>query len=142
MKQPKPPKSFDEVEAYIIENDLCVDPIWFWKSFSVAGWYDTNGKPVLSWKQKLWNLNKLQKSWGKAHPCHQSYCKKTGIYEGGNDRDGHPYYWCADHRPKRKPVLPKEMTNNVLKVVPEGDNRSTSDKVNEQKKKVGLFEVT
>lgn len=38
---------------------------------------------------------------------------------------------------KKMPIgLPREMIENLLKVVPESDNRSTSDKVNEQRKKL------
>lgn len=116
MKKPKPPKSLEEVEAYIAEKGFCVDPIWFWNSFGVADWHDTNGKPILSWKQKLWNLDKLQRSWGGAHQC--SICKKPGIYDGGKDRDGHPIYRCFEHKPKPKP-LPKDLVPEMKKIEPE-----------------------
>ena len=53
MKKPKPPKSIKEVESYIREKKLNVSPKQFWDYFDVANWYDSTGKPVLSWKQKL-----------------------------------------------------------------------------------------
>jgi hypothetical protein len=52
MKKPKPPKSFEEVEAYIREKRLNVNPKIFWDYFDVSGWYDGTGNPVLNWKQK------------------------------------------------------------------------------------------
>ncbi len=121
MKKPKPPKTLQEVEDYVKEKGFCVDPSWFWGAFSASEWYDTNGKPILSWKMKLWNLDKLQRSWGQVHRCsHGSFgsCKKPGVYENGNDRDGHPLYRCIDHKPKPKQILPKEMTANTFKIVP------------------------
>ena len=53
MKQPKPPKTFQEVEDYIRERKLNVSPKAFWDFFEAGDWYDSEGKPVLCWKQKL-----------------------------------------------------------------------------------------
>ena len=53
MKKPKPPDTFEEVEVYIRDKNLNVNPRLFWDYFDVADWYDGTGKPVLSWKQKL-----------------------------------------------------------------------------------------
>ena len=52
-KKPKPPNTFQEVENYIREKKLNVNPKQFWDYFEAGGWYDSTGKPVLSWKQKL-----------------------------------------------------------------------------------------
>jgi len=123
MKKPKPPKTFEEVEDQVRAEGFCVDPWWFWKTFGDSDWYDSNGKPVLSWRSKLRNLDKLQRSWGQVHRCSNgSYgsCKKPGIYENGNDRDGHPLYRCIEHKPKHHPSLPQELTTDVFKPVPSG----------------------
>ncbi len=53
MKKPKPPKTFQEVEDYIREKKLNVNPRIFWDYFKAGDWHDGNGKPVLNWKQKL-----------------------------------------------------------------------------------------
>jgi len=53
MKKPKPPKTFQEVEDYIREKKLNVNPKAFWDYFEAGNWYDSTGKPVLNWKQKL-----------------------------------------------------------------------------------------
>ena len=53
MKQPKPPKTFQKVEDYIREKKLNVNPKAFWEYFEAGEWYDSTGKPVLCWKQKL-----------------------------------------------------------------------------------------
>ena len=53
MKKPKPPKTFQEVEDYIRKRKLNVSPKAFWDFFEAGDWYDSEGKPVLCWKQKL-----------------------------------------------------------------------------------------
>jgi hypothetical protein len=53
MKKPKPPKSIEEVESYIRDRKLNVNPRLFWDYFEAGDWHDSTGKPVLSWKQKL-----------------------------------------------------------------------------------------
>lgn len=52
-KKPKPPKTFQEVEDYIKLKKLNVPAKIFWDFFEAGNWYDSNGKPVLCWKQKL-----------------------------------------------------------------------------------------
>ena len=136
-KKPKPPKTFQEVEAFIKLRNLCVDPYWFWISFGDADWYDSNGKPILNWKLKLHTLHKMQFSWGKKHRCsHGSFgsCKKPGVYENGNDRDGHPLYRCIDHKPKWVPSLPPGLTNS-MRGVPES-RINTNNERNRQMKEL------
>ena len=53
MKKPKPPKSIKEVRDYIRLKKLNVNWVIFWDYFEASGWYDSTGKPVLNWKQKL-----------------------------------------------------------------------------------------
>ena len=53
MKKPKPPKTIQEVEIYIRDRKLNVNPKQFWNYFEAGDWYDSTGKPVLNWKQKL-----------------------------------------------------------------------------------------
>jgi hypothetical protein len=50
MKKPKPPKSIEEVEAYIREKRLNVNLQAFWDYYVATEWYDKYGCPVLSWK--------------------------------------------------------------------------------------------
>lgn len=62
--------------------------------------------------------------------------------EGGSVRDAVTWLnqdgWDDIELPKKyKPILPKQITGNVLKIVTE-DNRSTSDKVNAERKKLGI----
>lgn len=52
-KKPNPPDSLDTVRAYVAEKNLDVDPADFWDFYTAEDWHDSNGKPVLSWKQKL-----------------------------------------------------------------------------------------
>ena len=53
MKKPKPPKTFQEVDSYIREKKLNVSPKAFWDFFEAGDWHDSEGKPVLCWKQKV-----------------------------------------------------------------------------------------
>lgn len=55
---PKPP-TLDEVKAYCAERSSSVDPVQFWEYFNAGNWKDSEGKPVLAWKQKLltWEKN-------------------------------------------------------------------------------------
>lgn len=48
----KPP-TLEEVEAYCRQRGNNVDAKRFWEYFDVGDWKDSEGKPVLSWKQKL-----------------------------------------------------------------------------------------
>ena len=52
-KKPNPPDSLDTVRAYCVEKNLEVDPIRFWNWGVEGDWHDSNGKPILNWKQKL-----------------------------------------------------------------------------------------
>jgi hypothetical protein len=53
MKKPKPPKAFEEVEAYIREKGYNVNPQVFWDYYEATGWYDKDDKPVRRWKGKI-----------------------------------------------------------------------------------------
>jgi hypothetical protein len=55
------PPSLEEVEAYITEKQLNINPKAFWDYYESAEWHDSKGKAIRSWKQKclMWvNYNK------------------------------------------------------------------------------------
>ncbi len=55
------PPSLEEVEAYITEKQLNINPKTFWDYYESADWHDSKGKAIRSWKQKclMWqNYNK------------------------------------------------------------------------------------
>jgi len=118
MKKPKPPKTFEEVRDYIKTKNLCVEPEFFFDYFEAADWYDSKGKPVVSWKQKAltWHRMELEKI-GKPHKCTFGNCPNPGVYVAGRDDAGYPYWRCIDHKPRYKPFLLEEYTN-VIKIVP------------------------
>ena len=143
----KPP-TLQQVEAYVKEKDLHFSPKAFIDHYEAADppwtYYDRRDKqmPVKNWKQKALNVwEKIALESDKCHPC--SYgswgsCKKPGVYTAGKDRDGHCLYRCIDHKPQSKPLpLPPQIIP-IMKKVPQGDNRSKSDKVNELRKGLGL----
>ncbi|KKK87182.1 hypothetical protein LCGC14_2755800 [marine sediment metagenome] len=113
MKKFKPP-TLEEIEAYAKEKSLLVDATFFFNYFEASDppWHDSNGKAVRSWKQKMWTWHRMYQERGEYHTCSQSWCKKRGVYIKGADRDGHPYYWCLDHKPK-PPPLPKAVEDMV-----------------------------
>ncbi len=47
------PASVGEVEAYCRQRGNSVDAKRFFESYAESDWIDSNGKPVLNWKQKL-----------------------------------------------------------------------------------------
>jgi len=51
-RRPKPPASFEQWQAYFHENGYGHVARRAWDHYAAADWHDTNGRPVLSWKQK------------------------------------------------------------------------------------------
>ena len=51
------PPSLEEVEAYITEKGLAVNPKKFWDYYESANWHDGKGSKVKSWRQKclIWD---------------------------------------------------------------------------------------
>jgi len=47
------PPTLEEVRAYCQLRKNSVDPVKFYEYFTEGGWKDSEGKPVLSWKQKI-----------------------------------------------------------------------------------------
>lgn len=45
--------TLEEVESYVREKNLNVDPTFFYEFFSEGEWLDSKGEPVKNWKQKL-----------------------------------------------------------------------------------------
>lgn len=136
MKKFKPP-TLQEVEEYVKEKGLAVDPEWFFNFFEAGEWIDTRNKPVRSWKQKLWTHHRMQLERGGMPKCCYSGCKAPGVYIIGKDRDGHPYRYCIDHKPKQKPSLPKELTDHIGKPV-EIHKVNVNNEVNRQKDALGV----
>lgn len=63
----KDPPTIDEIKDYCIEKKLSVDPEDFYNFFEAGHWVDSNGKPVLNWKQKLLTWEKFNNK-GKSKP--------------------------------------------------------------------------
>ena len=128
----KPP-TLQEVEAYVREKDLQVDPEWFWNYFDAGDWIDSRNNAVRSWKQKLWTHHRQNLMRGKVHKC---YCGKRGVYIAGHDAEGFAVYRCIDHKPKPKPLpLPKNIIP-IMQSVPSLKKESVSNRVNEQVRKL------
>ena len=47
------PPTLEEIRAYCIERKNNVDPQKFYDYFTASDWYDSKGKKVVSWKQKI-----------------------------------------------------------------------------------------
>ena len=111
----KNPPTLQMCEGYVREKGLLVDPAFFHKFFTEGEWVDSRGNKVKSWKLKMLTWHRMNLERGGSRPCSHSGCKKPGVYIKGADRDGHPLYHCIDHKPVQKPILPKELTNGILK---------------------------
>ena len=63
---PRKAPTFDEVSEYAKLRGGLIDPKPFYEFYSVAGWRDTEGKPVYNWQQKfhLWEKRELEKKGG------------------------------------------------------------------------------
>ena len=63
---PQKAPTFDEVAEYAKLRGGLIDPKPFYEFYSVAGWRDTEGKPVYNWQQKfqLWEKRELEKKGG------------------------------------------------------------------------------
>ena len=47
------PPSLEEVQDYVKEKNLSVDPVRFYNYFSEGNWVDSKGNKVKNWKQKI-----------------------------------------------------------------------------------------
>ena len=47
------PPTLEEITNYCIDRQNGVDAKRFHDSYQVAGWVDSNGKPIINWKQKM-----------------------------------------------------------------------------------------
>ncbi|MCR9296340.1 MAG: hypothetical protein NXI32_26825 [bacterium] len=72
------PPTREDVRGYCKEQNLAVDPDYFFDFFTVGDWIDTNGKPVHNWKQKLltWNRDEKRK------PALQVHRPENRLFEG------------------------------------------------------------
>jgi len=128
------PPTIEEVIKYVKEKGYNVDVKKFMEYYAESAWHDRDGKPVQNWKQKIiavWNKPGGQKK------CRSLNCKAIGIYTSTDDT-GQICWWCEEHKQGWTPAIPKELTENVLKVMPSKNKRSLSDKQNEQKNKLGV----
>jgi hypothetical protein len=126
------PPNLEQVEAYCKLRNLTVNPQKFLMHYedSDPPWTN-NGKPVKNWKLTMqsWHFNNMSRA--DTHRC--SSCSNYGVYVYKDDM-GLPYWRCIDHKLKRKPIVTKEQAGRILKIIPNKDRRSTSDKVNVQRK--------
>lgn len=125
----KPP-TIEEVEAYVKLRNLTVNPQKFLMHYedSDPPWTNKEGEPVKNWKltAQSWHFNNMSRADTRRCSC----CSNYGVYVYKDDT-GLPYWRCVDHKLKPKPIVTKEQAGRILKIVPNKDNRSTSDKVNQ-----------
>ncbi len=130
------PPTLEEIEDYVREKSLLVDPDFFMSFFEAGNWHDSRGNAVRSWKQKLWTWHRANVRHGQHRECSYGHCKGLGVYPAGEDRDGYVYYRCINHKPAPRP-LPKqiqEMVEPIGKIPPE----KKPERVWVQRKKLGL----
>ena len=135
----KTPPTLKQVEDYCQEkNWYLVDAKIFWDYFEANEWHDKGDAPVKRWKGKIvtWHYREKRnlESMGVKLSCRSYGCKNEAPYCVIDDT-GQKTFWCKGHNP-----IPKSLPTNIvpiMKGVPEGDKRPTSDKVNEARRKLG-----
>ena len=55
------PPTLEDVQAYVKEKNLTVDPVQFYDYFTEGNWIDAKGQKVRSWKQKILTWEKYGK---------------------------------------------------------------------------------
>lgn len=64
--------TIEEVREYVRENNLIVDPDYFYKYYSTAEWKDAKGKDIKNWKLKLLNWNRREEERSVQHDSRRS----------------------------------------------------------------------
>ena len=109
MKKKFIPPTIQEVEDYVKEHNLSVNPYEWFMYFEAGEWIDSHGTPVRSWKQKLWTHHWYGKQGSGQRPkkprllpivgksCSVSGCKLPAVYKevGG----AYDHYKCINHMP-------------------------------------------
>lgn len=56
--------SIEDIENYVQEKNLCIDPLSFFNYYSALGWHDTNNKKIKNWKLKavMWDTKQKEKN--------------------------------------------------------------------------------
>lgn len=98
------PPTVEQVRKYCEENGYNVDAEEFVKYYSASDppWYDQNGKPVKSWKQKIIAVWSKPRTKQKLPPIIGKTCSKQGCLLPAVYRDtsgSYDYYRCARHLP-------------------------------------------
>lgn len=73
----------EEVREYCRQRNSPVDPDQFWEYFDTGNWKDSEGKPVLAWKQKLLTWEKNERSRHSSKPASERGSKPADF----NDLD-------------------------------------------------------
>lgn len=143
LKMTFKPPNLEQIEAYVKLRNLTVNPQKFLMHYEDSDPPWTNkpkkgqkvGEPVKNWKltAQSWHFNNVSRA--DTHRC--SCCSNYGVYVYKDDT-GLPYWRCIDHKLKKKPIVTKEQAIRILKIVPNEDKRSTSDKVNAARKQLGI----
>lgn len=109
MKRKKfTPPTLEQIKAYVEEKALDVDPEWFFNYFEAGNWHDSTGKPVKSWKQKLWTHHLMHKNGGarrkqRLFPIPSRICRVRGcgmpaVYK--DSTGAYDHFLCAEHMPE------------------------------------------
>lgn len=69
------PPTLNEVQDYVRERSLPVDPVRFFEYYEAGGWHDSKGTPVKNWKQKCL-------SWARQDPKAKDKASSTSVPRG------------------------------------------------------------
>ena len=72
-----------DVRSYVAENNLVIDPDYFFKYYETAGWVDNKGKRVKNWKLKALNWNKREVERNDTNRSSKQFSGLAGSLSGG-----------------------------------------------------------
>jgi len=126
------PPTLGQVISYCQENNLNVDVLKFMNYYNKTNWHKANKKPLRDWKMALsltWHDPNGQR---KTYKCR--ICQKPACYTTGEDDSGQIAWFCEDHKPKIKTVLPAELLSGFGREVkdPKVDINARRNKLKDQ----------
>ena len=137
-KKFNPPTKQEMIDFARLRN-LNVDADTMYQRWEDGEWCNIKGRAVLPhWKLHLWTHHQINEAKDISYRCH--VCTKSPApYIEGRDRDGHPYHFCHDHKPRPKPVPEQiqKMTEGIGDI-PKDKTLNFHDERNKQRKALGL----
>lgn len=57
------PPAYEEVEAFVIDNGINIDPVEFYEYYDEMDWRTVKGRPIVDWRAAVKNWERRQSEW-------------------------------------------------------------------------------